>query len=155
MELADILSEESVLIGTDITSKRDVLVKLSEKVAELTGHPAADVFEALNDREALGSTGLGNGIAVPHGKFAPLKGVIAVFIKLDRPVDFDSVDDQPVDIVMMLLAPMGAGADHLKALARVARILRTDSTLDALRHTSDPARLYSILTQPMPTTRAA
>jgi nitrogen PTS system EIIA component len=155
MELADILSEESVLIGTDISSKRDVLVQLSDKVAELTGHPAADVFDALNDREALGSTGLGNGIAVPHGKFAPLKSVIAVFLKLERPVDFDSVDDQPVDIIMMLLAPMGAGADHLKALARVARILRTDSTVDALRHTSNPAQLYAILTQPVATKSAA
>jgi PTS system nitrogen regulatory IIA component len=155
MELADILSEESVLVCTDITSKHDVLEKLSEKVAELTGHPASEIFEALNDRESLGSTGLGNGIAIPHGKFAPLKGVVAVFMKLNRPVDFDSVDDQPVDLVMMLLAPMGAGADHLKALARVARILRTDSIADTLRHTTDPARLYAILTQPMATTRAA
>jgi PTS system nitrogen regulatory IIA component len=149
MELADILSEESVLVCPDITTKHDVLVKLSEKVAELTGQSQADLFEALNDRESLGSTGLGNGIAVPHGKFTPLKGVIAVFMKLPSPVDFESVDDQPVDIVMMLLAPIGAGADHLKALARVARILRTDSVADALRHTNDPARLYAILTRPL------
>jgi PTS system nitrogen regulatory IIA component len=155
MELADILSEESVLVCTDIASKRDVLVKLADKVAAVTGQPAADVFEALNDRESLGSTGLGNGIAIPHGKFAPLKGVLAVFMKLETPVDFEAVDDQPVDIIMMLLAPMGAGADHLKALARVARILRTDSVADALRHTSDPARLYAILTQPLESTKAA
>ena len=155
MELADILSEESVLICTDITTKHDVLSRLSEKVAELTGQAATEIFEALNDRESLGSTGLGNGIAVPHGKFAALKGVMAVFMKLEKPVDFDSVDDQPVDIVMMLLAPMGAGADHLKALARVARILRTDSVVDALRHAKDPARLYTILTQPMAANRAA
>lgn len=155
MELADILSEEAVLVGTNITNKRDVLVTLSEKAAALSGQPASEIFEALNDREQLGSTGLGNGIAVPHGKFAALKGVMAVFLKLDRPVDFDSVDDQPVDVVMMLLAPMGAGADHLKALARVARILRTDSVLDALRRTDDPARLYGLLTHPLPSTQAA
>ncbi len=155
MELADILSEEAVLVGTNITNKRDVLVTLSEKAAALSGQPASEIFEALNDREQLGSTGLGNGIAVPHGKFAALKGVTAVFLKLDRPVEFDSVDDQPVDIVMMLLAPMGAGADHLKALARVARILRTDSVLDALRRTDDPARLYAILTHPLASTQAA
>jgi nitrogen PTS system EIIA component len=155
MELADILSEESILVCTDLTSKRDVLVKLSEKVSALTQHPAADVFEALNDRESLGSTGLGNGIAVPHGKFAALKGVMAVFMKLTTPVDFESVDDQPVDIVMMLLAPMGAGADHLKALARVARVLRTDSVAEALRRSNDPARLYAILTQPLESTKAA
>jgi PTS system nitrogen regulatory IIA component len=155
MELADILSEEAVLVGTNITNKHDVLVTLSEKAAALSGQPASEIFEALNDREQLGSTGLGNGIAVPHGKFAALKGVLAVFLKLDRPVDFDSVDDQPVDVVMMLLAPLGAGADHLKALARVARILRTDSVLDALRRTDDPARLYALLTHPLPSTQAA
>ncbi len=155
MELADILAEESVLVCTDIKTKRDVLERLAGKVAALTGHPAAEIFEALNDRESLGSTGLGNGIAVPHGKYAPLKGVMAVFMRLPSPVDFESVDDQPVDIVMMLLAPMGAGADHLKALARVARVLRTDSVADALRHSSDPATLYRILTQPLESTKAA
>jgi PTS system nitrogen regulatory IIA component len=155
MELADILSEESVLVCTDIATKHDVLSKLADKVASITGHPAVEIFEALNDREALGSTGLGNGIAVPHGKYAALKGVMAVFMKLTRPVDFEAVDDEPVDIVMMLLAPMGAGADHLKALARVARVLRTDSTAEALRRTDDPARLYAILTQPVTASRAA
>jgi PTS system nitrogen regulatory IIA component len=155
MDLADILSEESVLVCTDIKTKRDVLSKLSEKVAALTGHPAGEIFEALNDRESLGSTGLGNGIAIPHGKYAALKGVMAVFMKLATPVDFEAVDDQPVDIVMMLLAPMGAGADHLKALARVARVLRTDAVTEALRRTNDPARLYAILTQKIASTQAA
>jgi PTS system nitrogen regulatory IIA component len=155
MELADILHPEAVLVCTDITNKRDVLVRLADKAAALSGHPAAEIFEALNDREQLGSTGLGNGIAVPHGKYAPLKGVMAVFMKLTTPVDFESVDDQPVDIVMMLLAPMGAGADHLKALARVARILRTDSVVEALRRSNDPPRIYAILTQKLPTSQAA
>lgn len=155
MELADILSEEAVIVYTDITTKRGVLAKLSEKVAALTGESEAEIFESLNDRESLGSTGLGNGIAVPHGKFAALKGVMAVFMKLSTPVDFDSVDDQPVDIVMMLLAPMGAGADHLKALARVARVLRTDSVTEALRRTNDPAQLHAILTQPLAVNKAA
>jgi nitrogen PTS system EIIA component len=155
MELADILSEESVLVSAEITSKNDVLVVLARRAAKLTGFPEAQIYTALNDRESLGSTGLGNGIAVPHGKFAGLKGVTAVFLKLETPVDFESVDDQPVDIVMMLLAPMGAGADHLKALARVARVLRTDSVAEALRRNSDPARLYDILTRPMEATKAA
>ena len=155
MELGDILSEESVLICTGISSKHDVLVKLSEKVSELTGHTASEIFDALNNRESLGSTGLGNGIAVPHGKVATLKGVMAVFMKLDEPVEFDAVDDQPVDIVMMLLAPIGSGADHLKALARVARTLRTDSVADALRRAKEPMQLYDILTRPMESNRAA
>lgn len=155
MELADILTEESVLFCTGTKNKRDVLEKLASQVSATTGLPADEIFQALKDRESLGSTGLGNGIAVPHGKFAGLTGVIAVFIKLNTPVDFESVDDQPVDLVMMLLAPMGAGADHLKALARVARVLRTDSVTDSLRSANDPARLYEILTQPLETHKAA
>ena len=110
---------------------------------------AEPIFEALSDREALGSTGLGNGIAIPHGKLAGLSGVTAVFARLDTPVDFEAVDDQPVDLLMMLLAPVGAGADHLKALARVARLLRNESIVDALRHARDARELYAILTQPI------
>lgn len=155
MELADILPEESVLFCTDIKSKHDVLKRLAEQASKATGQSAQELFEALNDRESLGSTGLGNGIAVPHGKVAGLKRVAAVFVKLGTPVDFESVDDQPVDLVMMLLAPVGAGADHLKALARVARVLRTDSIAENLRRATDPHRLYSILTQPLETTKAA
>jgi len=155
MELADILAEESVLFCTDLTTKHDVLKRLAARAAEVTGHSAEELFTALADRESLGSTGLGNGIAVPHGKYAGLKGVVAVFLKLANPVDFEAVDDQPVDLVMMLLAPMGAGADHLKALARVARVLRTDAVAESLRRTDDPARLYGILTQPLEATKAA
>lgn len=155
MELADILSEDSVLICTGLKTKRDVLLKLAEVVAGQTGNPADDIFEALNDRESLGSTGLGNGIAVPHGKYAPLDGVRAVFLRLDQPVDFEAVDDQPVDIVVMLLAPMGAGADHLKALSRVARVLRADSVVDALRGAESVERIYAILNRPLPVTKAA
>lgn len=155
MELADILSEESVIVCSGIKTKLDVLQRLSECAAKLTGQDAATIFEAVNDREQLGSTGLGNGIAIPHGKFAGLNAVTAVFAQLETPVEFESVDDQPVDLVMLLLAPMGAGADHLKALARVARILRTDSVVARLRRSHDASELYAILTQPLETTRAA
>lgn len=155
MELADILSEDSVIVCSESKTKLDVLHRLSEQAAKITGQDAATIFEAVNDREQLGSTGLGNGIAIPHGKFAGLHGVTALFAKLDTPVEFESVDDQPVDLVMLLLAPMGAGADHLKALARVARILRTDSVVARLRRCADANELYGILTQPLETTRAA
>lgn len=155
MELADILSEESVIVCTGLKTKREVLERLAEQAAKATGQDARAVFEAVYDREVLGSTGLGNGIAIPHGKFAGIPGVTAVFAKLSEPVDFDSVDDQPVDLLMLLLAPMGAGADHLKALARVARILRTESVVDALRRAPDAGRLYEILTQPLAATQAA
>jgi PTS system nitrogen regulatory IIA component len=155
MELADILSEDAVLACTDVKDKTALLEQLSRKAATLTGHDAATILDTLKAREALGSTGLGNGIAVPHGKLAGLKGVTAVFARLARPVDFDSVDEQPVDLVCMLLAPVGAGADHLKALARVARLLRTESLVDALRATSDPHKLYALLMRAMPSQDAA
>jgi PTS system nitrogen regulatory IIA component len=155
MELADILSEESVIACAAIKDKRQLLEVLAEQAAKITGQDAQMIFEALSDRESLGSTGLGNGIAIPHGKFAGLKSLVALFARLDQPVDFDSVDDQPVDLVVMLLAPLGAGADHLKALALVARLLRTESTAEALRATDDPEKLYAILTTPISARNAA
>jgi len=149
MELADILSEGSVIVCSGLKTKTEVLRQLADRAAAVTEANAETIFEALSDREALGSTGLGNGIAIPHGKLAGLAGVTAVFARLDTPIDFEAVDDQPVDLLMMLLAPVGAGADHLKALARVARLLRNESTVDALRHASDAGQIYAILTQPI------
>ena len=155
MELADILSEESVIVCSGLKTKMEVLRQLAERAAKVTGGDAGQIFEALSDREALGSTGLGNGIAIPHGKLGGLSGVTAVFARLDEPIDFEAVDDQPVDLLMMLLAPVGAGADHLKALARVARLLRNENTVEALRRASNAEALYAILTQPVPATKAA
>ncbi|ODT69420.1 MAG: PTS IIA-like nitrogen-regulatory protein PtsN [Pelagibacterium sp. SCN 63-23] len=149
MELADILAEHAVLTCTGVTKKRQLFEILAEKAAELTGFPQTDILEALLGREELGSTGLGNGIAIPHGKINGLTGVTAVFARLDEPIEFDAVDDQPVDLVVMLLAPVGAGADHLKALSRVARMLRTESVVEQLRAETDPAKLYEVLTTPV------
>lgn len=155
MELADILSGESVIVCSGTKTKLDVLRRLSECAAKVTGQDAATIYEAVSDREALGSTGLGNGFAIPHGKFAGIDSVTAVFARLTTPIDFEAVDDQPVDLVMMLLAPMGAGADHLKALARVARLLRTDAVVARLRAADDAEQIYEILTQPLAQTKAA
>jgi nitrogen PTS system EIIA component len=155
MELADILSDQSVIVCTDLKTKRDVLERLAEQAAKNLGVDAGAVLESLTDREALGSTGLGNGIAIPHGRFSGLPGVTAVFARLDPAVDFDAIDDLPVDLVMMLLAPLGSGADHLKALAHVARTLRTDVVVEQLRATSDPLRLHAILTEPVSAHQAA
>jgi PTS system nitrogen regulatory IIA component len=155
MELADILSEGSVLACDKVKDKAELLGILAEHAAKVTGQDSRAIYEALSGREALGSTGLGNGIAIPHGKLAGLKNVVAIFARLTQPVEFDSVDDQPVDLIVMLLAPTGAGADHLKALARVARLLRTESLVDGLRNSSDPARLHAILTAPLPAQNAA
>ena len=155
MELAEILAERAVLCCTGVTTKRQLFKDLAERAAEITGHDAAEILEAIASREELGSTGLGNGIAIPHGKVAGLKGVTALVARLDQPIDFDSVDDQPVDIVVMLLAPTGAGADHLKALSRVARLLRTESVVDDLRRAETPAQLRAIFTAPVTTHYAA
>jgi PTS system nitrogen regulatory IIA component len=155
MELADILAERAVLCCTGVKSKRQLFEELADRAAELTGCPKADILEAITSREELGSTGLGNGIAIPHGKIAGLRSVTALFARLDQPLDFDSIDDQPVDLVVMLLAPTGAGADHLKALSRVARLLRTESVVDELRRTDICARLHAVLTAPVPTHYAA
>ena len=155
MELAEILSEESVLLCAERTTKPELLRKLAERGASLTGLNADTIFEAINSREMLGSTGLGNGIAIPHGKITGLNGVTAVFARLATPIDFGSVDDEPVDLVMMLLAPLGSGADHLKALALVARILRTESVVERLRSLEDPAAIYDLLVQPLTTHKAA
>jgi nitrogen PTS system EIIA component len=155
MELADILTEESVVLCTDETTKRDVLYKLAERAAKITGQDVDTIFEAIDSREALGSTGLGNGIAIPHGKISGIRGVTAIFARVAKPVEFDAVDDEPVDLIMMLLAPMGAGADHLKALALVARVLRTEALTDRLRGARDAARIYDVLTQKVTTHAAA
>lgn len=155
MELADILAKRAVLCCTGVKTKRQLFEELAERAAEITGHDAEEIREAITNREELGSTGLGNGIAIPHGKIAGLKDVTALVARLDQPIDFDSVDDQPVDIVVMLLAPTGAGADHLKALSRVARLLRTEAVVEELRAATDPAQLHAIFTAPVATHYAA
>lgn len=155
MEVSDILKKESVVSCAKVASKRQLLQLLADKASGLTATPAQDIFETLMEREQLGSTGLGNGIAIPHGKLPGLTGVTAVFARLERPIDFEAVDDQPVDLVIMLLAPQGSGADHLKALSRVARLLRSDSLLEELRETRDNSRIYQLLTAPAETHHAA
>ena len=155
MELADIVSQESVIPCAKVASKRQLLELLAEKAAGLVGVEAHTIFETLIAREQLGSTGLGNGIAIPHGKIKDLPGVTAVFARLVQPIDYDAVDDQPVDLVMMLLAPEGSGADHLKALSRVARLLRTEGVVEQLRATKDPEKLRDMLIAPAEVTDAA
>lgn len=149
MELADILTRESVISGVKVASKRQLLELLAEKASSLYGVDAQLIFETLCNREQLGSTGLGNGIAIPHGKIKGLDVVRGVFMRLDTPVDFDAVDDQPVDLVVMLLAPEGSGADHLKALSRVARLFRTEGVVDRLRSAKDDQKLRNILCEPI------
>ncbi|HTN61252.1 MAG TPA: PTS sugar transporter subunit IIA [Devosia sp.] len=155
MELADILAERAVLTCTGVKTKSQLFEQLAQRAADLTGRSGTELLEAIDLREELGSTGLGNGIAIPHGKVAGLSRVCAVFAKLDEPIEFDALDDLPVDIVMLLLAPTGSGADHLKALSRVARVLRNETVVDELRQLHSAGEIYSVLTAPVASTYAA
>jgi PTS system nitrogen regulatory IIA component len=148
MEIADLLSPDAVLAHVKATTKKQVLQEMAHKAALLTQLPERRIFETLTEREKLGSTGMGQGIAIPHGRVAGVEKMTGLFAQLDHPVDFDSMDDQPVDLVFLLLAPEGAGADHLKALARVSRLLRNQTVCEKLRAAPQAATLYSLLTEP-------
>ena len=148
MEIADLLSPDAVLAHVKATTKKQVLQEMAHKAALLTQLPERRIFETLTEREKLGSTGMGQGIAIPHGRVAGVEKMTGLFAQLDHPVDFDSMDDQPVDLVFLLLAPEGAGADHLKALARVSRLLRNQTICEKLRAAPHAATLYALLTEP-------
>jgi PTS system nitrogen regulatory IIA component len=144
MSLSEFLSPEAVIPNLHATCKRDALSLLAERAAAITGAPAAAIRQALLDREQLGSTGVGRGVAIPHGKIDGLSEIVGVLAKLDHPIDFEAVDDQPVDLIFMLLAPADATAAHLKALAKVSRLLRDDRVRDALRGAASAEALYAI-----------
>jgi PTS system nitrogen regulatory IIA component len=148
MEIADLLSPDAVLAHVKATTKKQVLQEMAHKAALLIQLPERRIFETLTEREKLGSTGMGQGIAIPHGRVAGVEKMTGLFAQLDHPVDFDSMDDQPVDLVFLLLAPEGAGADHLKALARVSRLLRNQTICEKLRAAPQAATLYALLTEP-------
>lgn len=145
MEIEDLLTAESILLDFKASSKKQVIQTLSRHMAGTSGLDDRLIFDKLLERERLGSTGVGKGVGIPHARIAGLDKITGMFAKLNDPVDFDSVDDQPVDLVFMLLAPEEAGADHLKALARVSRLLRDEATCTKLRGSSDTAALYAAL----------
>ncbi len=147
MDLSDLLGPEDILPAMRTSSKRQLLQDLAEKAELKTGIGARQIFDTLLQRERLGSTGVGNGIAIPHGKLPGLKHITGLFARLEKPIDFEALDDQPVDLVFLLLAPEGAGADHLKALARIARVMREPDKVKKLRETSNANAIYSLLTQ--------
>jgi PTS system nitrogen regulatory IIA component len=147
MEITDLLVPEAVIPNLKVKGKKQLLQELSERASRLTGLPERRIFETLNERERLGSTGMGQGIAIPHGRLAGLPKIIGLFARLDVPVAYDAVDNQPVDLVFLLLAPEDAGADHLKALARVSRLLRSTPTCEKLRQATKPEVIFSLLTE--------
>ncbi len=149
MEIADLISPGGVIANLRITSKKQALQELAKRGAELTGEPERTIFEILIERERLGTTGVGNGIAIPHGKLPGLGRLYALFARLETPVDFDAIDEQPVDLICVLLAPETAGADHLKALARVSRLLRDRAICEKLRGTDSAEAILALLTESM------
>ncbi|RUS64934.1 PTS lactose transporter subunit IIC [Pseudorhodobacter sp. E13] len=147
MNLSDILAPGAVRIVSHLTSKKRLFQEIGEIVASVHGLNASVAIEGLQERESLGPTGVGHGIALPHARLQELQKIIGVFVRLEKPLDYDSVDRQPVDLVFALFAPKDSGVDHLKALALVSRTMRDAGVVAKLRANSDPAKLHAILTE--------
>jgi len=146
MDLSSLLSPEAVKVVSDVSSKKRLMQSIAELTETLVNAPSERIFEALQERESLGPTGVGHGIALPHARLADVDGVMGAFIRLERPIDFDAADRQPVDLVFILLAPVDSGVEHLKALALVARTLRDSALCAKLRANHDTSTLYALLT---------
>ena len=146
MPLIDLVAPNAILPALKVNNKKQVLHELAARAAILSGQNERAIFDILMQREKLGSTAVGNGIAIPHGKMPGLSRLFGLFARLDRPVDFDALDNQPVDLIFLLLAPEGAGADHLKALARISRLLRNRGVCAKLRGSESGDAIYSLLT---------
>src|SRR5882757_2435849 len=145
MNIADLLAPDAVLLGLKVQSKKQLLQELAMRAHNLTRLSERRIFETLVERERLGTTGIGAGIAIPHGRMVEAKTITGIFARLENSIDYEAVDSQPVDLVFMLLAPENAGADHLKALARVSRLLRDKAVCEKLRGAHSPEALYAIL----------
>lgn len=148
MDLGDLLAPNGIIPALKAKSKKLALQELAQKASEVTGIDGREIFDTLLQRERLGSTGLGRGIAIPHVKFRSIKSIVCLFARLEEPIPFDSHDNEPVDIVFLLLAPEHASGDHLKALARISRLVRDSATLDRLRTAPDAEALRKVLTSP-------
>jgi len=146
MTITDLVAPEAILPALKVNSKKQALQELAARAAVLTGQNERSIFEVLLQREKLGTTAVGYGVAIPHGKLPKLDKLVGLFARLDRPIDFEAMDGQPVDLVFLLLAPEGAGADHLKALARVSRLLRDRAICEKLRGTDQADAIYALLT---------
>ncbi|MCX8230830.1 MAG: PTS IIA-like nitrogen regulatory protein PtsN [Alphaproteobacteria bacterium] len=155
MDITDLLSADSVVSHLKATGKKQALQELAVIAARTVGREDREIFDILLERERLGTTGVGHGIAIPHGKLKELDRLHGVFARLERPIDFDAIDDEPVDLVFVLLAPETAGADHLKALARVSRLLRDTSVCEKIRGCDSRDAIYAVLTEQMATSHAA
>jgi PTS system nitrogen regulatory IIA component len=145
MEIADLITPKSIIAQLRVTGKKQALQELAKRAAALTGAGERAIYDVLSERERLGTTGVGNGIAIPHGKIRGLARLSGIFARLERPIPFEAIDEQPVDLIFVLLAPEDAGADHLKALARISRLLRDRQMCEKLRGTDNADALYALL----------
>lgn len=145
MEFTELLRMDAVKVSGSVSSKKRLFQDIGDLAASAYGLDAEEVTEALRAREALGPTGVGRGVALPHARLSKTDGVVGVFILLEKPIDFDAVDREPVDITFALFAPEDAGVEHLKALALVSRTLREASICSKLRANPDPSTLHTIL----------
>jgi nitrogen PTS system EIIA component len=148
MTLTDVIAPNAIIPALKVNGKKQAIQELAARAAELTGQSERAILEILLQREKLGSTAVGNGVAIPHGKLVKLGRLFGLFARLERPIDFEALDSQPVDLIFLLLAPEAAGADHLKALARVARLLRDPDIARKLRESRDVDALYAVLAMP-------
>ncbi|UZD90653.1 PTS sugar transporter subunit IIA [Cognatishimia activa] len=147
MDLSTILRPEAVRVISATSSKKRLLQDFGDLAASAYGLPAGKVVSALQERESLGPTGVGRGVALPHARLSEIHSVTGAFILLEKPIDFNSVDRQPVDLAFALFAPEDAGVDHLKALAHVSRQLRDSNFCNKLRSNPEASTLYTILTE--------
>ncbi|HMN51801.1 MAG: PTS IIA-like nitrogen regulatory protein PtsN [Xanthobacteraceae bacterium] len=148
MPLSDLLAPNAVFPSLKATNKKQAIQELATNAAALTGQDEREIFETLLRRERLGSTGVGGGVAIPHGKLPKMDRIVGLFARLDTPIDFEALDGEPVDLIFLLLAPEAAGADHLKALARIARLLRDPEAARKLRTARDREAIHTLLTAP-------
>jgi PTS system nitrogen regulatory IIA component len=149
MDLNQIIPQEGILFALRASNKKHALLELAALAEAFTDVPQRLILDRLIEREKLGSTGIGNGVAIPHAKFAEIARPWGFFARLENPIDFAAIDEQPVDLMFLLLTPAGAGAEHLKVLARISRLLRHQSACEKLRGALDAAAIYTILTEPM------
>ena len=147
MNIADLLAPDAVIPALKAQNKKQLLQELSVRAHGLTRISERRIFETLVERERLGTTGVGQGIAIPHGRMAEAKAISGIFARLENGIDYEAVDSQPVDLVFMLLAPENAGADHLKALARVSRLLRQSDLREQLRKARTADAIHALLAQ--------
>src|SRR5580658_9940130 len=146
MEILDLITPASVIANFRVANKKQALQELARRAAIVTGQPERLIFDVLAERERLGTTGAGMGIAIPHGKLGGVERMTGGFARLEKPIDFEAIDDQPVDLIFLLLAPEEAGTEHLKALARVSRLLRDRAMCEKLRGANNADALYALLT---------